>query len=49
MVPANDVVPELAKVFAYFKQDRESNESFGDFCNRKGQEDLVAWSDQFQA
>ncbi len=45
MVPSEDVVAELLKVFSYFQQDRESGESFGDFCDRKGQEDLVAWTD----
>ncbi|QDU95521.1 NADPH-dependent assimilatory sulfite reductase hemoprotein subunit [Lignipirellula cremea] len=48
MVPHDEIVPELAKVFTYFKQDREEGESFGDFCERKGQADLVAWSEVAQ-
>ena len=42
MVPAEDVVRELVRVFAYFKQAREAGESFGDFCYRKGKDDLIA-------
>ena len=45
MVPATEVIAELVKVFAYFKQDREANESFGDFCFRKGKDDLLVWTD----
>ena len=40
LVPTEDVVPTLLPLFAYFKQDREKGESFGDFCERKGFEDL---------
>ena len=46
LVPSDDVVPELAKVFKYFKADREGSETFGDFCHRKGKDNLVAWTDQ---
>jgi sulfite reductase (ferredoxin) len=35
MVPVGEVVPALARVFAFFKQHRESDESFGDFCHRR--------------
>lgn len=42
LVPAEDVVAELAKVFRYFKQDHEKGETFGDFCHRKGKADLIA-------
>ncbi len=44
-VPADDVIPELTKVFAYFASAKEANECFGDFCDRKGQEDILAWTD----
>jgi len=44
MVPAEDVSPELAAVFTYFKSDRKKNETFGDFCHRKGKDDLLAWT-----
>lgn len=49
MVPAADVVPSLAPLFAYFKHGRETGESLGDFCNRKGRDDLLAWTDAFVA
>lgn len=39
-VPAAEVAGTLAPLFDYFKQQREPNESFGDFCARKGIEDL---------
>ena len=42
MVLSEDVVPELVRVFEYFKRDRQPGEPFGDFCHRKGQEDLLA-------
>ena len=31
-----------------FQADREAGETLGDFCHRKGHDDLVAWTDQFQ-
>ena len=42
MVPSADVVPELVNVFTYFKNEKQDGESFGDFCFRKGKEDLLA-------
>ncbi len=41
MVKFEDVAPTLSPIFAYFKAEREGKESFGDFCNRKGLEDLT--------
>ena len=49
MVPADAVVPTLVPLFAYFKSARQSGETFGDFCQRKGQTDLLAWTDQYAA
>jgi sulfite reductase (ferredoxin) len=49
LVPAAEVVPTLLPLFAYFKQGRENGETFGDFCHRKGQTDLLAWSEQYAA
>jgi sulfite reductase (ferredoxin) len=49
MVPAEEVVAAIVPLFAYFKQERQDGETLGDFCNRKGKEDLLAWSDQFAA
>jgi sulfite reductase (ferredoxin) len=42
MVPEEEVVSSLIPAFAYFKDARENGESFGDFCHRKGKEDLLA-------
>ena len=44
-VPSEEVVPSLVKLFSYFKQDRQENETFGDFCTRKGNEDLLTQAD----
>ena len=41
---AEDVVRSLVPLFHYFKQDRQAGETLGDFCHRKGRDDLVAWS-----
>ncbi len=45
MVPEEDVVATLAPVFAYFKQSRDLDETLGDFCLRKGADDLAAWAE----
>lgn len=49
LVPEAEVVPVLTPLFVYFKQERDNGESFGDFCARKGQADLLAWSESYQA
>ena len=48
-VPEKEVVDTLVPLLMYFKQDREDEETFGDFCHRKGLEDLTAWSDRYTA
>ena len=45
LVPAEDVVPSLLRLFEYFKEARDQGESFGDFCQRKGNTDLLAHVD----
>jgi sulfite reductase (ferredoxin) len=40
LVPAEEVVPTLLPLFAYFKEARQEGESFGDFCEREGFENL---------
>jgi sulfite reductase (ferredoxin) len=45
MIPEEDVAATLAPVFAYFKQSRDSGETLGDFCLRKGADDLAAWAE----
>jgi sulfite reductase (ferredoxin) len=42
MVPGEEVVPSLVTIFEYFKEDRQERERFGDFCHRKGNDDLLA-------
>ena len=42
MVPAGEVVPSLVALFGYFKEARLEGETFGDFCHRKGNDDLLA-------
>jgi sulfite reductase (ferredoxin) len=42
LVPFEEIVPTLSGVLSYFRQERSNGESFGDFCDRKGREDLVA-------
>lgn len=49
MVPADEVVPSIVPLLVYFKQDRQPSETLGDFCDRKGCEDLVAWTQQYAA
>jgi sulfite reductase (ferredoxin) len=49
MVRAADIVPSIVPVFVYFKQAREQGETLGDFCHRKGADDLLAWTEQYAA
>ncbi len=43
-VPYDRIVPELLPVFVRFKSDRIDGESFGDFCERIGVEELASAS-----
>lgn len=43
MVPEEQVVQSMLPAFVYYKQDRLPGESFGDFCHRKGKDDLLAF------
>ena len=49
MVPAAEIVPTIVPVLVYFKQAREQGETLGDFCHRKGLDDLLAWTEQSAA
>jgi len=49
MVPAAEIVPSIVPVLVYFKQSREQGETLGDFCHRKGLDDLLAWTEQYTA
>jgi sulfite reductase (ferredoxin) len=46
LVPEAEVIPSIVQVFKFFKEARESEESFGDFCHRQGLENLLANCDQ---
>ncbi len=45
LVPFEDIVPTLVPVFKAFKLHRQEEEPFGDFCDRVGNEQLLAWCD----
>jgi sulfite reductase (ferredoxin) len=49
MVPEAEVVSSLVPLLAFFKHERQADESFGEFCHRQGAELLVAWADDYQA
>lgn len=49
MVPEEDLAATLFPVFVYFKHDREPGEAFGDFCQRKGADDLLAWTANYDS
>ena len=40
MIPEADIVTAVTPALNYYKANRQSGESFGDFCHRKGAEDL---------
>ena len=41
MVPKEDIVPALLPVLTRFNAERQSGESFGDFCHRLGKDVLA--------
>ncbi|MFP6764307.1 MAG: NADPH-dependent assimilatory sulfite reductase hemoprotein subunit, partial [Planctomycetaceae bacterium] len=45
MVPQEDIGKIVSPLLGYFRAEREVNESFGDFCHRKGLADLLAHAD----
>ncbi len=45
LVPHDEVIPELVRVFQFFKEARQEGESFGDFCHRQGGDELLAHCD----
>ena len=40
LVPLGEITSRLTPLLAYFKEERQTDESFGDFCHRKGKESL---------
>ena len=49
LVPAEEIASTLVPVFVYWKQERTDGETFGDFCHRKGRDDLLAFSEQYES
>ncbi len=49
MVPLREVVKELAPLLVYFKADRDPGESLGDFCHRKGVEELLRFDAEYKS
>jgi sulfite reductase (ferredoxin) len=49
MVPLEEIHQRLSPLLTYFKSDRQEGESFGDFCFRKGKENLTAAAGQLAA
>src|SRR5262249_11827271 len=48
LVAGEEIVSTLLPVFAYFKTARQSGETLGDFCHRKGVEDLLAFASAYE-
>ena len=48
LVPQTEIVRTLVPLFAYFKSARQDGETFGDFCNRKGTDELERFTNEFQ-
>ena len=48
LVPIDEIVPLLVTLFVYFKHARNNGETFGDFCFRKGAEELAHWTERLQ-
>jgi sulfite reductase (ferredoxin) len=49
LVPGEHIAATLIPVFVYYKQQRTEGETFGDFCRRKGPDDLLAWTMTYEA
>ena len=49
MVPLERIVRELIPLLVYFKSDRDPGESLGDFCHRKGLEEMLRFDAEFSA
>ena len=43
-LPKENIIPLLSPLFAFFKAERKTGETFGDFCHRQGKEGLEAYS-----
>ena len=48
LVLRTGIVSELLPLFVYFKADRGEAEGFGDFCHRKGRDDLLRFDAEYK-
>ncbi|MCA9042136.1 MAG: NADPH-dependent assimilatory sulfite reductase hemoprotein subunit, partial [Planctomycetaceae bacterium] len=46
MVPLEEIASECSPLFKYYASERSNLESFGDFCARKGADDLAAYAEK---
>ncbi|MGV3485352.1 MAG: NADPH-dependent assimilatory sulfite reductase hemoprotein subunit [Planctomycetaceae bacterium] len=49
LVPLSQITNVLRPVLMYFKQSRQSGESFGDFCHRMGTEELQRFASEYES
>jgi sulfite reductase (ferredoxin) len=49
LVPFEHLCAEVTAVLACYKAERQSGETLGDFCHRKGVDGVRAWSDAWLA
>ena len=49
LVSTDEIVSTVRPLFAYFKQDSNPDESFGDFCHRVGVDELESFADSYEA
>jgi sulfite reductase (ferredoxin) len=49
LVPFEEITATLTPLFVAFKQHRQPGETFGDFCDRAGIDQLKAWAESFTA
>ncbi|MBW4669252.1 MAG: sulfite reductase, ferredoxin dependent [Cyanomargarita calcarea GSE-NOS-MK-12-04C] len=45
----NDIETQLEPIFVYFKQSRKKGESFGDFCDRVGFDDIREFATNYES
>lgn len=49
VVPFEDLTREITAVLACYKAERQADETLGDFCHRKGLDDVRGWADEWLA
>ncbi len=47
LVPFEEITATLIPIFVAFKQHRDGQETFGDFCHRVGNEQLSSWAAEY--